>query len=171
MLLLVLLFSQNLNARPDPETKKDLVLFSLGLGLMRVSGEVRIPFLLTASYQHQKHLFTLRYLDLFWSEIYSDYDDLGFQEISLLYGLGFRSQNGHTSIAAGPSLAILETRSRRDFGEEPVFDTVHRLGLALGVQHFWRPIETLGFGIHGFSNLNSEEHLLGAVVNIQLIFE
>lgn len=40
----------------------------------------------------------------------------------------------------------------------------------IGVQLFWRPLKRVGLGLYGFGNLNSEESLLGAVLDLQLLF-
>ncbi len=138
---------------------------------MEVSDERRIPFLLSLNYQNQIHVFTLRYMGLVWPEIYSDFNDLNVREVGLLYGRGTGSRNWHGSISAGPSLAILEVRERDDEFLEPSFETDHKLGIALGTQIFWRLNNSFGVGLYGFGNINSVEHLLGATINVQLLFK
>ncbi|NIT60651.1 MAG: hypothetical protein GWN00_31950 [Aliifodinibius sp.] len=164
--LLVLLCCRSVHAGEDEQTVRRLWA-NFGLGLLKSSEEqADLSRLLSLSYQHDWHLFTLRYM------VASN--DLGcegvgdckeFKDISLLYGFSSRGQKIHASISIGGGLASIQEGHAID---ESFNETEKTFGLALATQVFWRPIKALGIGLYGLGNINPERDLFGGMLSIQL---
>ncbi len=191
ILLFFLLSCQILSAGQDDQTKVRRLWGNFGAGILEPLEEPAGPgffvetepaILLSMSYQRDLHVFTLRYMVTTLLGVGLACEGLGdctkYKDFSLLYGLATRWRKAHASISVGPGLTSLQDGLDLDENGNFISDehgnpanrTVKRLGLALGTQLFWRPIESVGFGIYGFGNINSERHLFGAMVSFQFLF-
>lgn len=175
ILLLVLLSCQALYAGQDNETGVRRIWVNLGFGILKPLEEPTGPTLflgdeparlLSMSYQHDIHLFSLRYITSLYNRSCEGFGDCtDYSDISLFYGLSTRGEKIHVSVSVGSGLASIRD-GKRLF--EIDNDRVKRLGFALATQLFWQPIKPVGIGIYGFGNINSERHLFGAMITIQL---
>ena len=113
------------------------------------------------SYQTGSNLFSIRgveneefKLDLFG---YTGPPDKVW-DMGVLYGRVAKASWGLASISAGVGLVGI---SHNDISS-------YHLGIPIESQLFWTPISTLGVGIYGFANLNSEKSFVGALLCLQI---
>lgn len=157
-------YSYAQNASSD--TKEDYFWVNMGGGFASVSGglgedEGGISGGIGFSYCRGSSLFSIRgiineefKLDL-WG--YSGPPDRVW-DIGALYGRAAKVSWGVASISAGIGLVGMSHNEISSY----------RLGITLENQIFWTPISTMGIGIYGFANLNSEKSFVGALVCLQI---
>ncbi|MCD4848089.1 MAG: hypothetical protein K8R76_07860 [Candidatus Aegiribacteria sp.] len=120
-------------------------------------------FGLTGSYRTGLHIFSARFL--YSTEVAILSDSREFLEGAILSGLAWSTTYGLISLETG----IGFVGGSWDLSGQSEIESFTTIGLPVAVQLFWTPTEKLGIGLYGYANFNSQEHMGGLLICLQLI--